>query len=353
MYELDQPKYLYLLLLIPLLWILFAYTLHYRRRKQEALASPRILLALAPYKSTASLVWKTILYTLILASISLALVNPRIGTQVQKIKVQGSDVVFALDVSLSMKAEDVAPNRLDKAKQIISRTIDRLGGDRIGIIVYAGSAYPLLPITSDYSAAKLFLRTADPSMVSSQGTSIGEAIALSWRYFDDPSVKNKLLVVLSDGEDHREDLDATEVARASAEKGIRIYTVGIGTPEGGPIPLRENGAITGYKKDLEDNVVVTKSDPEMLAQIARATSADYMDGSSTAAVVDRITELLGKGPKNEYGETEIVQYKDRYQWFAATALLLLVLDVLLGYRRSRLLSRYNLFGEEKPEEEEG
>ena len=287
MYELDRPAYLQLLLLVPLLWVLFAYLVRYRRKKQDALATPHVLMALAPYKSTTALVWKTLLYSLVIVSISLALVNPRIGTQIQKIKVQGSDVVFALDVSLSMKAEDQAPNRLEKAKQIISRTIDRLGGDRIGIIVYAGSAYPLLPITSDYSAAKLFLRTADPSMVSSQGTSIGEAIALSQRYFDDPSVKNKLLVVLSDG---------------------------------------------------EDNVVVTKSDSAMLSEIAQAASGEYLPGTSTSAVVDRITDLLGKGPKNEYGETEIVQYKDRYQWFAGAALLLLVLDTLLGYRRSRLLS---------------
>lgn len=352
MYELDRPAYLQLLLLVPLLWVLFAYLVRYRRKKQDALATPHVLMALAPYKSTTVLVWKTLLYSLVIVSISLALVNPRIGTQIQKIKVQGSDVVFALDVSLSMKAEDQAPNRLEKAKQIISRTIDRLGGDRIGIIVYAGSAYPLLPITSDYSAAKLFLRTADPSMVSSQGTSIGEAIALSQRYFDDPSVKNKLLVVLSDGEDHREDLDAVDVARQAAQKGVRIYTVGIGTPQGGPIPLRENGAVTGYKKDIEGNVVVTKSDSAMLSEIAQAASGEYLPGTSTSAVVDRITDLLGKGPKNEYGETEIVQYKDRYQWFAGAALLLLVLDTLLGYRRSRLLSRYNLFDEEKPEEED-
>ncbi len=352
MYELDRPAYLQLLLLVPLLWGLFAYVLHYRRKKQDALATPRILMILAPYKSTAALAWKTILYTLVIVLLTLALVNPRIGTQIEKIKVQGSDVVFALDVSLSMKAEDVAPDRLEKAKQIISRTIDRLGGDRVGIIAYADSAYPLLPITSDYSAAKMFLATADPSMVSSQGTSIGDAIALSWRYFDDPTVKNKLLVILSDGEDHREDLNAVDVAKASAEKGLRIYTVGIGTPEGGPIPLRENGVVTGYKKDIEGNVVVTKADPQMLSEIAQATSGDYMDGTSTEAVVDRITDLLGKGPKNDYGETEIVQYKDRYQWFAGAALLLLVLDTLLGFRRSRLLSRYNLFGEEKPLEED-
>lgn len=353
MYELDRPAYLQLLLLIPLLWALFAYLVRYRRKRGQALATPRVMMILAPYRSTTALAWKYILYTLIILFTTLALVNPRIGTRIEKIKVQGSDVVFALDVSLSMKAEDVAPNRLDKAKQVISRTIDALGGDRVGIIVYAGNAYPLLPITSDYSAAKMFLATAEPSMVSSQGTSIGEAIALSWRYFDDPSVKNKLLVILSDGEDHREDLDAIEVAKASAEKGIKIYTVGIGTEKGGPIPLREKGVVTGYKKDIEGNVVVTKSDPAMLRQIATATGGDYMDGASTAAVVDKITDLLGKGPKNDYGTTEIVQYKDRYQWFAAIALLLLVLDILIGYRRSRIMSRYNLFGEqERPKDED-
>ena len=143
-----------------------------------------------------------------------------------------------------------------------------------------------------------------------------------------------------------------ETARQAAEKGVRIYTVGIGTENGAPIPLRENGTVTGYKKDIEGNVVVTKSDPAMLSEIAQTASGEYMSGASTAAVVDRITDLLGKGPKNEYGETEIVQYKDRFQWFAALALLLLVIDTLSGYRRSRLLSRYNLFDEEKPQEED-
>ena len=352
MYELDRPAYFQLLLLIPLLWGLFAYVMHYRKNKRQVFASPRLMMILAPYKSTAALVWKYVFYSLAIAMLSLALVNPRIGTKMEKIKVQGSDVVFALDVSLSMKAEDVVPNRLDKAKQIISRTIDALGGDRVGIIVYAGSAYPLLPITSDYSAAKMFLSTADPSMVSSQGTSIGQAISLSGRYFDDPSVKNKLLVIISDGEDHGEDTDAVSTAQAANARGVKIYTVGVGTAKGGPIPIKQNGIVTSYKKDIEGNVVVTKADSQTLKNIASAASGDYIDGTSTATVVNKIKDVLGKSAKNEYGEAEVIEYKDRYQWFAGAALLFLVLDTLISFRRSRMLSRYNLFGEEKPQDED-
>ena len=223
MYELDKPIYLYLLLLVPVLWGLLAYILHYRKKKAESFVSNHLMLSLVPYKSTSALVWKTIMASCAIICLTLALVNPRIGTKIEKVKMQGSDVVFALDISLSMKAEDIAPNRLSRATQIISRTIDALGGDRVGIIVYAGSAYPLLPITSDYSAAKMFLSTAEPGMVSSQGTSIAEAIILAQKYFDDPTVKNKLVVVISDGEDHDEDLDVASIAKSAGEAGIKIY----------------------------------------------------------------------------------------------------------------------------------
>ena len=353
MYELDKPIYLYLLLLVPVLWGLLAYILRYRRKKAEAFASSRLMLSLVPYRSTSSLVWKTVMASCAIVCLTLALVNPRIGTKIEKVKMQGSDVVFALDISLSMKAEDIAPNRLSRATQIISRTIDALGGDRVGIIVYAGSAYPLLPITSDYSAAKMFLSTVEPGMVSSQGTSIAEAIILAQKYFDDPTVKNKLVVVISDGEDHDEDLDVASIAKSAGEAGIKIYTVGVGTPAGGPIPLRgTDGFIKSYKQDSKGEIVVTKADMATLASIAAAADGEYIDGSSTATVVEKIQEILGKSEKNEYGTTEIIEYKDRYQWFAGAALLFLVLEVLIGYRRSRLSSRYNIFGEEKAIDED-
>ncbi|MDD4820627.1 MAG: VWA domain-containing protein [Flavobacteriales bacterium] len=353
MYELDKPIYFYLLLLIPVMWGLFAYALAYRKKRQEAFASSKLLMTLAPYRSTTALVWKYILYSLSIICITLALVNPRIGTKIEKVKMQGSDVVFALDISLSMKAEDVTPNRLSKAKQIISRTVDALGGDRIGIVVYAGSAYPLLPITSDYSAAKMFLGTAEPGMVSSQGTSLGEAIVMGQKYFDDPTVKNKLLVIISDGEDHDEDLDAKSIASAAHDAGIKIYTIGVGTTSGGPIPFRGlDGLISSYKKDSQGEVVVTKAQPDVLSSIAQSAGGEYIDGTSTQKVVDKITDILGKGEKNEYGMTEIVEYKDRYQWFAGAALLFMIADILMGYRRNRWMSRYNLFGEERPEDED-
>ena len=264
-YELDESKYLYLLAVIPVLVLLFFGNLWWQRKKQKQFGNPQLVKKLSPDSSVFKGALKLAVVCLALAGIILALVNPKTGTRTEKVKREGIDIVFAIDVSRSMLAEDVAPSRLEKAKQIVSQIINTLGSDRVGIVGYAGSAYPVLPITTDYSVAKMFLQSMNTEMVSSQGTAIADAIELSETYFDDPKT-SKLVILVSDGEDHGQDSESA--AEEARKKGIKLITVGVGTTKGGPIPLRENGKVTGYKKDNEGQTVITKLYPDALKLLA-------------------------------------------------------------------------------------
>ena len=202
--ELDEKKYLYLLILLPLLVVVFLYNLYWKRKKQREFGSVEMVQKLSPDSSSFKSVLKLIVIILAFASLILGLVNPKIGTKMETVKREGIDIVFAVDVSKSMLAEDIAPSRLEKSKQIVSQIINQLGSDRIGIVAYAGSAFPVLPITSDYGVAKMFLQSMNTDIVSSQGTSLDEAIKLSATYFDEKSKTSKLMIMISDGEDHSE-----------------------------------------------------------------------------------------------------------------------------------------------------
>ena len=240
-------------------------------------------------------------------------------TQLKTIKRQGVDIVFALDVSKSMLAEDIAPNRLEKSKQIITKIVDKLGSDRVGIIIYAGSAYPLLPITTDHASAKMFLQNAHPDMVSSQGTAINEALKLAKTYFDDDTQTNRFLFIISDGEDHEK--NSGVMAKEILNEGIITYTIGIGSNKGGPIPIKRNGKFLGYKKDNEDEVVITKLDVETLKEIAKNGKGKYIYGNNTAKTIDVVEELLLKADKKEFETKQYSDYKDQFQWFIALGLL--------------------------------
>lgn len=253
MYELDAPKYLYLLAIVPVLVVLFLYELYWKKKKQKEFGNPELVKKLTPERSVFKSVLKLVFLLLALSGIIIALVNPKIGTEMETVKREGIDIVFAIDVSKSMLAEDVAPNRLEKAKQVVSQIINQLGTDRIGIVGYAGSAYPVLPITSDYSVAKMFLQNMNTDIVSSQGTAISDAIEMSAGFFDDPQT-SKLIILVSDGEDHGE--GSEEAAEKAREQGIKLITVGMGTEKGGPIPLKRNGITESFKRDKDGEVVV-------------------------------------------------------------------------------------------------
>jgi Ca-activated chloride channel family protein len=346
MYELEEKGYLYLLFIIPILVVLFLYVQFWKRKKQKEFGDLDLIQKLSPEKSNFKPILKMVLFLLGLTFIIIGLVNPKMGTKVEKVKRQGIDIVFAVDVSKSMLAEDVAPNRLEKSKQLVSQLINQLGSDRIGIIAYSGSAFPVLPMTSDYAVAKMFLQSMNPGMISSQGTSIDQAIDLAnSKFFDKKDKTNKLLILISDGEDHT---DNAEAAAEDAQKnGIKIITIGVGTEKGGPIPLKRNGVVESFQRDKDDQVVITKRNAEILSKIANSSKGGYIDGNSTKVVVDYVKKVIDNTEKTEFGATQMADLKSQFQWFLGFGFFLLFLDTFLLERRTKWVRKMNLFNETK------
>jgi Ca-activated chloride channel family protein len=261
----------------------------------------------------------------------------------ETVKREGIDIVFAVDISKSMLAEDVAPNRLEKSKQIVSQIINQLGADRVGIVAYAGSAFPVLPITTDYAAAKMFLQSMSPDMISAQGTSLNQAVTLAADYFDEGNATNKLIIMLSDGEDHAEGID--EALNLVKEKKIKIITLGIGTEKGGPIPIKRNGIVERFLRDRQDEVVVTKLYPETLKTIAKESNGGYKDGNNTKEVLTFVKNALDNIEKTEFETTQMADYKSQFQWFLGIAFILLFIDIFFLERKTKWIQKLNLFNE--------
>jgi Ca-activated chloride channel family protein len=342
MFDLGNPQYQYLLILPIVVWISYMFYKSWRKRKQTELADSALLTQINPNQSNRKSVIKQVFQLIGLTALVIALMNPKIGTRLETVTRKGVDVVFAIDVSKSMLAEDVAPSRILKAKQILSKAIDELVNDRIGIIVYAGKAYAQLPLTTDYTAAKMFLRTIDTDMVPTQGTDIGNAVEMALSYFESGKEQNRVLFIISDGESHEE--GALEASQLASENGIIINAIGLGTLQGGPIPIKRNGIIKGYKKDRSDNVVVTKMDPEMLQQLALNTDGAFIDGTYTKETITFIKDALSKMEQVE-SETEMfTDYEDQFQWFLGLALFFFILEFITPNRKTLWLRKINLFG---------
>jgi Ca-activated chloride channel family protein len=346
MYELEEKGYLYLLVVIPILVLVFLYVNYWKRKKQKEFGDLELLKKLSPEKSLFKPVLKFSIVLLGLICLIIGLINLKMGTKVEKVKRQGIDIVFAVDVSKSMLAEDVAPNRLEKSKQLVSQLINQLGSDRIGIIAYSGSAFPVLPMTSDYGVAKMFLQSMNPGMISSQGTSIDQAIDLaSVKFFNKKDKTNKLLIIISDGEDHSD--NAENAAEEAQKLGIKIITVGVGTEKGGPIPLKRNGIVESFQRDNDNQVVITKRNAEVLSKIAKGSKGGYIDGNSTKLVLDYVKKVLDATEKTEFGATQMADLKSQFQWFLGFGFVLLFLDLFLLERKTKWVRKMNLFNEEK------
>lgn len=342
MYQIEEPTYFIYLIAIPILIAVFLLVSFWKKRTQKKFTDELLLKRLTPEKSLFKSYLKMILFLVGLTFLIVSLTNPKMGTKLETVKRQGVDIVFALDVSKSMLAEDIAPNRLEKAKQIISKIIDKLGSDRIGIIIYAGNSYPLLPITTDQGAAKMFLQSANPDMVSSQGTAINEAIILANTYYDNDEQTNRFLFIISDGEDHQE--DASSAIELTTKNGIKTYTIGVGNPDkGAPIPLKTNGVIQGYKKDSKGEVVLTKMNEATLKEIADKGKGKYILGNRTQKTVDYVEEILTKAEKTEFESKQFSDYKDQFQWFVGFALLFIVLDAFMLEKKTKWIQKLNLF----------
>ncbi|WP_269224266.1 VWA domain-containing protein [Flavobacterium sp. IMCC34518] len=343
--ELDEQNYLYLLFILPLVVVVFLFNLYWKRKKQREFGDLEIIKRLSPERSIFKPVLKLGVLILALIALIVGLVNPKIGTKVETVKREGIDIVFAMDVSKSMLCEDVAPSRLDKSKQIVSQIINQLGSDRIGIVAYAGSAFPVLPITTDYSVAKMFLQSMGPGLVSSQGTSLDEAIKLSGTYFDDKSKTSKLMIMISDGEDHSEGAEAA--AEEAKKLGMKIVTIGLGTEKGGTIPLKRNGVVESYQRDNAGEIVITKLNPNSLATIAKITGGGYVNGNNTKEVLEYIKATLDKIQKTEFEATEMADFQSQFQWFLGLGFVLLFLDIFFLERKTQWVKKLDLFNENK------
>ena len=344
MYQLEEKIWFWVLAVIPFIMLLFLGLQIWKYRAQKKFAKASTLKKLSPNQSVFKSVLKVLVLCLAFASIAIALVNPKIGTKLETVRSQGVDIVFAVDVSKSMLAEDVAPNRLEKSKQLVTQIINNLVSDRVGIIAYAGKAFPQLPITTDYAAAKMFLQSMNTDMLSSQGTAINEAIKLAMTYYDDEEQTNRLLIIISDGEDHSN--VASDAAEEAAAEGIRIFTVGVGDVKGGPIPQKnQNGIVLNYKKDSYGETVITRLDEETLKNIAKIANGAYMNGRNTNDVIAEIKDVLSKMDKKEFEAKQYADFKDQFQWFLAAAIFLLFLDVFFLERKTAWLKRLNLFNE--------
>jgi len=344
MFQLEEKIWFWVLAVIPLILLLFLVIQIWKHRAQKRFANASTLKKLSPNQSLIKSVLKVLVLCLAFACLAIALVNPKIGTKLETVKRQGVDIVFAVDVSKSMLAEDVAPNRLEKAKQLVTQIINNLVSDRVGIIAYAGKAFPQLPITTDYAAAKMFLQSMNTDMLSSQGTAINEAIKLATTYFDDESQTNRILIIISDGEDHSN--VAADVAKEASDKGIRIFTIGVGEVKGGPIPEKRNGIVVSYKKDNKGETVITHLDEGTLKNIAENANGTYINGKNTNEVVDKMKDILSKMDKKEFEAKQYADFKDQFQWFLGAGIFLLFLDVFFLERKTAWLKRLNLFNEE-------
>lgn len=343
MYQLEEKIWFWTLIIIPVIIVLFLIVQLWKRHAQRKFANEQLLKRLSPNRSVFKSVLKLVVLSLAFACLSIAMVNPKIGTKLETVKREGVDIVFAVDVSKSMLAEDIAPNRLEKAKQLVTQIINNLASDRIGIIAYAGKAFPQLPITTDYASAKMFLQSMNTDMLSSQGTAIDEAIQLARTYYNDEEQTNRVLIIISDGEDHNN--IAINVAEEASDEGIKIFTVGVGETKGAPIPIKQNGIVLNYKKDNQGETVITKLNEETLIEIADEANGEYIKGNNTSEVVEAIRDILNRMDKKEFEAKEIAEYEDQFQWFLAFGIFFLIIDIFLLERKTAWLSRLNLFNE--------
>jgi Ca-activated chloride channel homolog len=340
MFRFAHPEYLYALYLIPVLIGIFWLVNRKRKKMLENFADKKLHRVLLPSYSGFKEKIKLGLICIAIMFLIVAAADPQVGTRVEEVKQAGIDVYICLDVSLSMQAQDIKPSRLEKAKYEIANLINKLHGDRIGLIVFAGEAYVQFPLTADYSAANLFLNAVDVNSVPEPGTAIASAIALATKSFDYKYNTQRVIVVITDGEDHQGDIDKA-VADAT-DKGIKIYTIGLGSPDGVPIPvLNDKGQQTGFKLDSNGNIVITKLDEATLQRIASEGGGKYFRGSNNQDELDLIYKDLSGFTKTEYGVKKVTNYEDRFYYFLAPAIFLLLLEYFLTERKSPLFSKLN------------
>jgi Ca-activated chloride channel family protein len=340
LFRFANPDYLYLLLLLPAIALLFVINEIRKRRALKRFGNPVLVGTLVPEMSKSRPLIKFLIQSLALTAGVIMLARPQFGSKLEDIKKQGVEVIIALDVSNSMLAEDIQPNRLTRAKQAISRLVDNLDNDKIGLIVFAGDAYTQIPVTTDYISAKMFLSAISPDMVPKQGTAIGAAINLGVRSFTPGEEKSKAIIIITDGENHED--NPVSNAEEAAKAGIVIHTIGIGSTEGVPVPVNISGK-KDFLKDVDGNTVITKLDEEILKKVALSASGSYVRASNSNIGLDEIFGEIRKMKKQELESTMYTEYNDQFQIFAALILFLLIADYIIMERKNRRLANIRLF----------
>lgn len=340
MFRFANSEYLYLLLLIPVLAIIYALVARRRRHLLAKFGNLELLQGLMPDFSRGRLRLKFVLYLLALACIIVAAARPQFGSKLREEKSKGVEMMLVVDVSNSMLAEDFEPNRLERTKYAIGKLFEGLHQERVGLVAFAGEPKVQLPITSDYRMAQAFAKRLSPSLVGEQGTAIGKALQLATLSFSSQSEQSRVIVLITDGENHED--DAVEAARVAKEQGIRIYTIGIGTPEGAPIKI--NGE---FVKDEDGQMVVSKLGEQMLEQIASITDGAYVRATKQSIGLEEIVKSINEMEKSELSTVRYEEYNEQYQYLLAVALSLLLLESLILSRRNHRLRKFNIFREER------
>ena len=338
MFRFEEPAFLYLLILLPVLIAFYLYSNHRRRKAIRKFGDPELMAQLMPdvskYRPDVKFwfVWTAIGFFAVL------LARPQFGSKLETVKRQGVEVIISLDISNSMLAQDVQPSRLERAKRLVSRLVDRMQNDKVGMIVFAGDAFTQLPITSDYISAKMFLETIDPSLISKQGTAIGAALQLATRSFTPQEGVGRTIIVITDGENHER--GAVEAAKAAAEKGIQVNVLGVGLPEGAPIPIE---GTNDYRRDREGNIIVTQLNESMCQEVAKNGNGIYVrvDNSNNAARA--ISNEIDKMAKADVETQVYTEFNEQFQAVAWIILLLLLAEMLILERKNPLFRNIHLF----------
>ncbi len=341
MFRFEHPEFLYGLFLLPVLLIFFWFAGNKRRKSLARLGELQIIEPLMPTLSYIRPKIKNFFLILAFGFLFLALANPQVGSKLETVKRKGVEIMIAIDVSNSMLAEDIKPNRLERAKRAISQLIKKLRNDKIGLVVFAGDAYIQLPITTDYAAARMFLESVNTNIVPVQGTAIGKAIEISTESFTSDETKNKALIIITDGENHED--DAVETASKAVEQGIIVHTIGMGLPQGAPIPVYNRNGQQDFRKDNSGNIVVTKLNENMLQSISAAGSGMYVRANNAQTGLETLYDKINEMDKEEFESKVFADYEDRFQIFALLALVCLLLEFVILPRKNKVLSKIDLF----------
>ncbi|MCF2582119.1 VWA domain-containing protein [Bacteroides caecigallinarum] len=338
MFRFGEPIYLYLLLIIPLLVVFYVYTNYRRRKKLRQYGDPELMAHLMPNVSKYRPDVKFWLVTIALVMVIFMLARPQFGSKMETVKRQGVETVVALDISNSMLAQDVTPSRLEKSKKLVSRLVETFNNDKVAMIVFAGEAFTQLPITSDYISAKMFLETISPSLITTQGTDIRGAIDLAMKSFTPNEGVGRAIVLITDGENHEG--GAVEAAQQAAEKGVRVFVLGVGSPDGSPIPVE---GTNDFRRDKDGNVVVTKLNEQMCQEIAKAGKGMYVRVDNTNNAERALNAEINKLAKADVETQVYTEFDEQFDVLAWLALILLAVDVMLLNRKNPLFKNVKLF----------